>query len=169
MLLLSCRSDLESIKTLNDTESTPGMVAVKSEVIYTENGVPVAKVIAPVTKHFQFAKEPYTEFPDGISVYTFVDGKVVESYLTSKYALYYDKKKLWDVRYNVVAMNRKGEILNTEQLFWDEQKKLIYSDASVKITTAEGVIFGEGFTADEQLEDIEIKNSSGIIYLNEQN
>ncbi len=169
MLLLSCKSDLESIKTLDDTESTPGMVAVKSEVIYTENGVPVAKVIAPVTKHFQFAKEPYTEFPEGISVYTFTDGKVVESYLTAKYALYYDKKKLWDVRYNVVAMNRKGEILNTEQLYWDEQKKLIYSEASVKITTAEGVLFGEGFTADEQLEDIEIKNSSGIIYLNEQN
>jgi LPS export ABC transporter protein LptC len=167
MMLLSCKPDIESIKALSDRDSTPSMVAYNNEVIYTEGGVIVVKMTAPVTKHFQFAQEPYTEFPEGISVYNFSSEKTVESYLTAKYAIYYDKKKLWDARYNVVAMNKKGEILNTEQLFWDEQKKLIYSNDMVKITSAEGTIFGEGFEADEQLENIVVKKSSGIIYFDE--
>lgn len=167
MMLLSCKPDIESIKALTDRDSTPSMVAYNNEVIYTEGGVVVVKMTAPVTKHFQFAQEPYTEFPEGISVYNFSAEKTVDSYLTAKYAIYYDKKKLWDARYNVVAMNKKGEILNTEQLFWDEQKKMIYSNDMVKITSADGTIFGEGFEADDQLENIVIKKSSGIFYFEE--
>ncbi len=165
MLLLSCEPDMESIKALVDRENTPGIIAKKNEIIYTENGIPRLKLIAPVTKSFQFAPEPYTEFPEGIQLFTFSDGKSVESFLTAKYAVYYDKKKIWEARHNVVAMNKKGEILNTERLFWDEQKKIVYSNDFVKFTSVDGVIFGEGFEADELLENVEIKNSSGTIFV----
>lgn len=168
MLLLSCEPDMESIKALVDREKTPGIVAKKNEIIYTENGLPRLKLIAPITMSFQFAPEPYTEFPEGIQLYTFSDGKSVESFLTAKYAVHYDKKKMWEARNNVVAMNRKGEILNTEKLFWDEQKKIIYSNDFVKFTSVDGVIFGEGFEADELLENVEIKNTSGTIFVADQ-
>ena len=66
-----------------------------------------------------------------------------------------------------MATNRKGEILNTEQLFWDEVKKTIYSNDMVKITTSDGVIFGEGFESDENFDDWVIRKTSGIIYVEE--
>jgi hypothetical protein len=37
-------------------------------------------------------------------------------------------KELWEAKDSVVVINQAGEILNTEQLFWDERNKIIYSE-----------------------------------------
>jgi len=72
-------------------------------------------------------------------------------------------------RNNVVAMNKKGDILNTEELFWDEAKKEIYSIDNVKVTTADWVIFGKGFVSDERFVNWRIKKMSGSFYVDEEN
>lgn len=167
MLLSSCKTDLETVKALTDQESTPGVTAKNSEIIYTEEGMMKVKVLAPVTYSYQFAEEPYTDFPEGITVFNFGDSLNIVSQLTANYAIYYEKKKLWNARYNVVAMNSKGEILNTEQLFWDEEKKIIYSNDMVKITTEDGVTFGQGFESDEMFDDWVILKPTGTYYVNE--
>jgi len=159
LLLSSCKTDKETV--------TPGVTAKNSEIIYTEEGRIKVKVLAPVTFSYQFAEEPYTDFPEGITVFNFSDSLTIESQLTANYAIYYENKKLWNARYNVVAMNSKGEILNTEQLFWDEQKKIIYSQDMVKITTEDGVTFGEGFESDEMFNDWVILKPTGTYFIDE--
>jgi len=165
--LFSCKTDLETVKAMAEQENTPGVTAKNSEILYSEEGVLKLKVIAPVTQSYQFAEEPYTEFPEGITVFNYGDSLAIESQLTANYAIYYEKKKLWNARYNVVAENSKGEILNTEQLFWDEQKKTIYSNDMVKITTEDGVTFGEGFESDEMFNDWVILRPTGTYYVEE--
>ena len=66
-------------------------------------------------------------------------------------------------RNNVVVINEKGEKLNTEELVWDEEKELIYSNAFVKITTKDEIIMGTGMTANQNFTNYVIKNISGII------
>lgn len=167
LLLSSCKTDLETVKALTDQANTPGVTAKNSEILYTEEGKLKVKVLAPVTFSYQFAEEPYTDFPEGITVFNYSDSLTIESELTANYAIYYEKKKLWNARYNVVALNRKGEILNTESLFWDEQKKIIYSQEMVKITTEDGVTFGEGFESDEMFNEWVILKPTGTYYINE--
>jgi LPS export ABC transporter protein LptC len=167
ILLFSCKTDLEMVDAFADKERIPSITAKNIEIVYTELGQTKLHVIAPETQHYKFAEEPYTEFPKGITVYTFNDSLEVESQLTANFAIYYDEKKLWNAKYNVVAMNKKGEILNTEQLFWDETKKTIYSNDMVKITTGDGVIFGEGFDSDENFDNWVIKKTSGTIYVDD--
>ncbi len=167
ILLFSCKTDMEMVNAFSNQESIASVKASNIEILYTENGKLKVRIIAPSTQYFQYAEEPYTEFPEGIEVHKFDDTLAVESSLTASWALYYENKKLWNARYNVVATNRKGEILNTEQLFWDENKKTIYSNDMVKITTSDGVIFGEGFESDENFDDWVIRKTSGIIYVEE--
>ncbi len=167
LVFTACKNDMQVVNSLTEEENTPGIVAKNSEVIYTENGIVKLKVMAPTTKRFQFAEEPHTEFPDGITVFTYDDKNEEESNLTAKFAIYYEKKELWMVRNNVVAKNRKGEILNTEELFWDEKKKTIYSNVMVKITTKDGVTYGQGFESDERFEEWIIKRPTGEYNIDE--
>jgi len=160
-LFLSCTPDMEVVNALTDQKNTPGVTAKNSEVLYTEGGQVKIKVIAPLTKYYQFADEPYSEFPEGITVYTFDEKKNVESSITAKFAIYYEKKELWLARNNVVGMNRKGEILNTEELYWDQKKKIIYTDVNIKITQPDGVLYGKGLISDETFDNWEIKKPYG--------
>lgn len=166
-LLGSCTANIEQINALNDKHDTATIIAKNSEVIYTEYGRIKLKILAPESKVYQNTQEPYNEFPKGITVYTFNDSMVIESELTAKYAINYDYKGLWEASNNVVAKNSKGETLNTEHLFWDQKKKTIYSDDMVKITTTDGVQYGEGFLSDESFNNWEIKKPIGYYNLNE--
>ena len=146
-------------------QDIPSVTAKNATILYTENGILMIRVTAPVTEHFQFAPEPYTVFPEGITVHTYRDSMVLESTLTAKFATYWESKQLWMARYDVVASNAKGEVLNTEELYWDQGKKLIYGNDRVKITTADGVIFGDGFESDESFNEWVVKKPIGTLYV----
>lgn len=166
--LVSCTPNIDMINALDDKEDKASIVAKNSEIIYTENGRVKLRVIAPVTKYYQNRENPHTEFPEGITVYTFSDSMEIESELTSKYANYYEKKGLWEANNNVVAKNSKGETLNTEHLFWDQNKKTIYTEDMVKITMADGVQYGQGFRSDESFNNWEIKKPTSYFDLEEE-
>jgi hypothetical protein len=66
-----------------------------------------------------------------------------------------------------VAINEAGEKLETELLYWDQKKALIYTDRFVKITTEDQIVQGYGLESDPRLSKRRIKNLSAIIYINE--
>ncbi len=166
-VFVSCTTNIDMVNALEDKEEKATITAKNSEILYTESGRVKLKVLAPVIKYFQNTKDPYNEFPEGITVYTFSDSMEIESELTAKYANYYDSKGLWSASNNVIAKNSKGEILNTEHLYWNQKKKIIYTDDNVKITTSDGIQYGQGFLSDETFSNWEIKKPTSIYYLNE--
>jgi LPS export ABC transporter protein LptC len=168
MLLYSCKTDIERVQELAEREKVPSVAAKNIEIVYTENGKIKVKISAPESLYYQFAEEPYNEFPLGIVVINYTDSLTIDSQLTANYAIYYEKKKLWNARYNVVAVNSKGHVLKTEQLFWDEAAKRIYSNDMVKITTAEDEIFGEGFESDENFDNWVVRKITATFYFDEE-
>ena len=62
-----------------------------------------------------------------------------------------------------MVVNKKGEQLNTEELYWDEKKETIYSEVFVKITTDEEIIMGEGFEADQNFTNYTLSKVTGQI------
>lgn len=164
--LFSCNTKIDMADALEDKENTAFITARNSEILYTEKGLVKLKVIAPLTKNYQGREEPFTEFPEGITVYTYSDSMRIESELTAKYANYYERKGLWSASNNVIAKNDKGETLNTEHLYWDQLKKIIYTDDMVQITTSDGIQYGQGMTSDERFKNWEIKKPNSYYYLN---
>ncbi len=56
-----------------------------------------------------------------------------------------------------------NEHLETTDVTYDANKKMIFSDGDIKITREDGVIYGKGFESDTDLQNIIIKNERIII------
>lgn len=155
--LSACHADTSQIDDLWLPEDTATVAVFNSELIYTEQGRMKIKVYAPVTHRYQFTDEPYTQFDEGVEVNTYNDAMQVESKITAKFAQYIDKQEVWLARHNVVAQNYKGEVLYTEELYWDQKKRIIYTDVNVHIKTENGHVFGRGLISDDAFDNWEVK------------
>ena len=167
-LFFSCKNDIEIINTLTRVTDLPTESIHHVESIYSDSAKIQIRIKAAELRRYGNASEPYMEFPRGIEVLFYDDQAQVSSQLTANFAVYYEMQKLWEARDSVVAINVNGELLNTDLLFWDEEKGLIYSTRFVKITTADEVLFGEGLEANQDFTDWVIKKPKGTIYLEEE-
>ena len=167
-MLFSCRkNDIEVIRNLTGAGQLPNQTARNIETVYTDSAHTQLIIRAPFLKRFDSENNPYFEFPEGIYVEFYGKEEEVDSRLTAKYAIYYETDELWEARDSVVAINRFGEVLNSNLLFWDEKKKLIYTSQFVQISTTDELIFGEGFEAKQDFSDWKIKKVTGTIYFEE--
>ena len=82
---------------------------------------------------------------------------------TSKYAKYLDDKSLWELRDSVVAINEKNERLETELLYWDQEKDRVYTDRAVRITSEDDIVLGIGLESDSRFTNWWILNSKATI------
>lgn len=165
-LFFSCREKIDFIDTTLKAD-IPTQIVIDFITSYTDSAQLRLKMSAPIMEHYGKMEEPYSDFKGGLNVY-FYDNpatKDASGSLTSKFARYYESKKLWEVRDSVVAINDKGEILETELLFWDEDKEIIYTDKFVRIIQADQIIMGTGLESNIRFTKWIIKNVSGTIAL----
>jgi LPS export ABC transporter protein LptC len=166
-MFFSCKSDIKQINSLADIKNFPNQSAKNIEILYSDSAKVKMKIFAPVLHRFSDEKEPYVEFPDGITVYFYTAQKEVESSLKSNYAIFYEIPDIWEAKEDVVVVNRDGDVINTELLIWERKKELLHSDKFVKITTKDEILYGEGFEADQNFTNYTIHKPTGVINLNE--
>ena len=151
-----------------DILTLPSQAGKDIRTVYTDSGRIQLVLSTPLMETFDKTDEPYSEFKEGINV-LFHDGNEEPiASVTAKYAKYLDNKHLWELKDSVVAINEAGEKLETELLFWDQKKDIIYTDRFVRITTADQIIQGYGLESDPRLSKRRIKNLSATIYINEE-
>lgn len=159
VLFLSCRdNNLKTIKAFSHPPGAPEVVMDSMVLFHSDSAIVRFKLITPKLKVFEDENEPYTEFPDGFEIQQFNKQKEVTSNIYADYGIYYDNKGVWEARHNVVAITYAGDTLFTEELFWDEEKDIIYSEQFVKIINKEKTITGIGFESDLQMSEYFIKN-----------
>jgi len=158
----SCKDELHKSGLITSKANVNIEKGKGVEINYSERGMVRIKAIAPTATRFN-AAQPYFEFSDGIKLLFFNAINDTESTLTAKYATAVENSHEMTARDSVVVINKKGEILNTDELIWDENKKIIYSNSFVKITTADEIIYGNGMTANQNFTDYVIKNITGTI------
>ncbi len=166
--LFSCENDIEVIKAFSQDTLMPSQSMINAEIRYTDSARLQLRIQAPEIHRYSKLNQDYTEFPSGVFAEFFDTKGNVESQLESRYAIYYAEKDLWEVKDSVVVINQAGEILNTEQLFWDERNRTIYSESYVRVTRPNEVIMGEGFESDETFTRWKIKNIQGTIYIDDE-
>ncbi len=169
--LISCKNDIETINALTNEVDLPDVSGFNIEISYTDSGILKGKILAPEAHDYSRKEEPYTEFPKGIKVIFYDKSGNPESYIQANYAILYKKKQLWEGRNQVLAENQaKGEKLETEQIFWDQNEKLIYSEKFSTITNKDGVFYGEnGFEARENLSKWWMKGYKGKVNISDEN
>ncbi len=162
ILPVSCRqtAPVEEI----DKETLVTLQVNELKMIDSENGKLRYRFTTPLLEHYELAAQPYMEFRQGVYVETYNDStRLVESTLRADYAKFTEPLELWEARGNVVATNAKGEILETEQLFWDQQADKIYSQVDVSLTQEDGVSHGTGFESNSAMDNYRFYHPRGQV------
>ncbi|MEG0807979.1 MAG: LPS export ABC transporter periplasmic protein LptC [Alistipes sp.] len=134
-------------------------------IVMSQNGRRSYHFQTPLVEGYTMAREPYREFRKGVKITTYQDDSLstVDAVLTANYAIYYENRKLWEAKGDVVAEKSDGKTLYTQQLFWNAQTKKIYSNVDSKIVQSGGrdVFIGEGFESDEGFKDWRFRRMKG--------
>ena len=167
VICYSCNTDIRKIKELTTLDSIPDLTVRNILVKQSESGVITLELTAPQLNSYQ-GQDPYTEFPKGVRIIFYDSLMKPKSELTAKYGISWDNRRMMEAKGDVVVKNfAKQAQLNTEHLTWDENKKKMFSDQYVKITTPEKIITGKSMESDEVFDNWVVRNVSGTFYVNE--
>ena len=160
----SCQTDIQTINQVASRQKLPSETMLDAEILYSDSGKVKMKLTGPHLDTYSGDK-PYIEFPKGVNVLFYDDSMKVNSRLKADYGIRYEKEGKMEVKRNVEVVNIKNEKLNTEDLIWEEAKDKIYTDAFVKITTKDEVMYGDGLESNQDFTKYRIKNIKGTINL----
>jgi LPS export ABC transporter protein LptC len=132
----------------------------------TEEAILKAKLKARIQWTYEDGDQHY---PEGINIIFFEDNGDTTATLTGNEATYNKEEDLYRVWGNVRIDNReKKQKLNTEELFWEPDKKEIYTDKFVVIETDGEVIQGEGMEAADDFSTYRIMKPTGSFFIEEE-
>lgn len=166
--LLACQTDLKKVDQALDRSVLNSEKAEGVTIYYSKEGHTKAELLTPVFKHMQRSNPPYIEMPLGLKVTFFDDSLNTTSVLTAKYGKLFESNNNVLVRDSVVVKNDRQEMLQTEELVWNEKLQKFYTDQFVKISTPTQIIYGDGLESNQQFTEYKITNVTGVIGVNQQ-
>jgi LPS export ABC transporter protein LptC len=168
-IFLCCKNDIETINRITETNSLPSFVVTDLETSFSDSGHIKLKIYAPELVRYDKAEVQYDEYPQGIKVEFFNTSMEVTGTLKCNYAKYLINEEIWEAKSDVEVNNSAAsEKINTEQLFWDMKKETIYSEKFVRITTADEILFGEGFDSNQEFTKWKIVKPTGTIKIKDE-
>jgi len=172
--LFSCSNDMEVLKKFIDEEIEPDVVGIRVEVLHSDSARLIMKLVTPLFKEFNSAKERRQEFPEGVHVWLYEITGELRAEITANRARHDLETGVIEANGNVVVIDAEGKKLETEQLFFDQKKGEVYSNKYTKMTkdgSYEGS--GESFWAKQDFSVYRFSNRSGVgrttIYYTEDN
>ena len=135
------------------------------DIIYSDSAKVKAKGYAPILdKVTPSVGELYSEMPKGVKIQFFNNLLQTTGNITSGYAISRETQKITIFRKNVIVISDKITF-KTEELIWDENKRL-YSSPYGTVTTKDGdVITGTEFSAPQDFSSYKIIQASGSTYI----
>lgn len=141
--------------------------AIQVESYLSQDGKLRAKLKAPLM--IRVAGDTISvEFPNKLHCDFYDDSTQLETWLDSKYGIYYENLNKVYLRDSVVVITVKGDTLKSPDLWWDQGTKMFYTD---KYATYHGVgknIYGgKGMEATQDLKRIMFKETTGNLKVSE--
>lgn len=166
LFLASCGED-----DLKNAARLPAKVSLnvdrtkKVDIIYSDSAKVKARGFAPVLDKVTPGDKPgYQEMPQGVKINFLDDSLKIKGSITSDYAIMKDAERTATFKRNVVVVN-ENMTFNTEELVWDQNKKLFLSPKGV-VTKPDGTVLNAiDFSATEDFSFITWKNGSGELYV----
>jgi len=162
-MLFACKNKLSEVVAIDFSDTLPDVSARNIEFTFSDSAKVQLRLSGPLMHSYE-RDDPYMVFPEGFLVEFFDSALNITTTITGDYGIHYREKKYMEARQNVVVINfETGERLDTEELIWDLKRKKIYSNKFVKITSEDGVLFGDGLEAEQDFSKRRIINPTGEI------
>jgi LPS export ABC transporter protein LptC len=163
-LMFACTTHtMEHTEAVADRATVPRLRASEVTTVISDSGVTRYRIYTQKWDMYDKAIPPYQEFPQGIYLEKFDSLLNIDANIESDYAKYLDNEHLWELRGNVRLMNIKGELFESERIFWNERSEKVYSDTLVKITQTNRIINAVGFESNQQMTKYTFRQTTGII------
>lgn len=151
-LLLPKKEEVKRyVPNASDGETTPTMATTDVSTLISDSGYTKYHVTAPLWQMFEDAEEPFWKFPLGMELEQYDPEMRPESTVICDSAIYFSRKRLWRLDGNVVMVNTQADSFLTQQLFWDQSARKIYSDSFIHIVRTDRTIEGFGFESDQSM------------------
>lgn len=154
--------DKNLAEAITERDSLPSMRSLGVTTLISDSGITRYKIITEEWTVFDKKDPPYWAFEKGVYLEKFDSLFRIDASIKADTAYYYEKKKLWELKGNVQIHSQRGDKFSTQQLYWDENKKRIYSEKFIQIEQEDKMITGYGFESNQELTEYEIKNTTGI-------
>ena len=156
-LLLGCR---QKEATVPIEYNGPLSEMEDVSMLYSEKDRVRVKMLAAKILEF---KNGDKEFPEGLYLEFYNQAGIMTSTLKANHAFYFKEEDQWRGRGKVEVKNiEKNQQLNTEELFWKETTRKIFTDKFVTIKLENEVIYGTGLDATQDLSYYTIRKPEGI-------
>ncbi|MGM9845378.1 MAG: LPS export ABC transporter periplasmic protein LptC [Muribaculaceae bacterium] len=158
----SCGEEQHSyVANVGDTVAT--MATTDVETFISDSGYTRYHITAPVWRMYDEAQEPYWLFPQGLQLEHYDLAMHVQGRVNALEARYFSRKRLWQLDGNVRMVNTLRDSFLTEQLFWDQAARKVYSDSFIHIVRTDRIIEGYGFESNENMTAYIVRRPTGII------
>lgn len=161
VLLAACGEEKHSYVS-NLTEATPTMSTVNVNTFISDSGYTRYFITTPVWNIYDEAQEPCWKFPQGIELEQYDLALKPAANMRCDSATYLSNKHIWRLDGNVVMVNVHRDSFLTQQVYWDQARREVYSDSFVHIVRADRIIEGYGFSSNESMTRYDVNRPTGI-------
>lgn len=162
----SCESNFRDVQKMGFAEFSPSGDADGINLKYTDSGRITANLVSPKMLDYATVEFPFTEFPKGIHL-TLYDKNGKETYIDAKYAVSHKATNLIDLKNNVKISNQQGQLLETEQLYYDQKNEWFFTEKKFKFTSPKGISYGEGIDFSKDFKKVNSQKISGEVQSSE--
>lgn len=157
LLFSACENDENVLRERNKKRMGVDE-AQKVELLYSQSGKVRSRLTAPIMLRYQDTL-PRVEFPNSVHIDFFDSTMQIESVVDAKYGRYIEGQNKAYLRDSVVAIQlSKQDTVRCEELLWDQNKQIFYTDKPATITKKDGTIIPatKGLKASQDFKKIEL-------------
>jgi LPS export ABC transporter protein LptC len=160
-MFFSCQDNYKEVQKIGVSENEPIGEAENFNLKYTDSGRVTVNLISPKRLDYSNRDFPYEEFPEGINLYLY-DKENNKSTVVSDYAITYKKTSLIDLQGNVVITTHDGNVLKSDQLYFDQKREWLFTNTPVTFRSGQDIIHGNRFDSNKDFTNAEVLEVTGI-------
>ena len=162
-LIISCNEENKIVSSNNN--KVPLSIANNFSMTYTDSML--TKSIVSGKTHYDFSNDPlnYSELYDDVEFKIFDNNKT--SNINSDYAIIYNSFRFMEFRGNVVINTSEGELLKTDQLFYDIENEWLFTEKKFEYSDNTNKIIAQRLDSNRDFTDLVTGNLTGTINVSE--
>lgn len=164
-VLISCDEDYAAVNK-NQNNNFPSQILNNANIVQRDSGMIKLRATAPLIEKYEYIDSPYVVARKGIDI-LFYDKKKPDTpgKIKAKYAKWNEKKKFYEAKGNVRIVTNENQMFAMQSVYWDQNKKLIYTSDTVYVTDKDGstLVGANGMKAKDDFSEYTFFNNSGDI------
>jgi len=157
----ACENDLSEVNRLTGSAEKSIEIITDVEILYSDSARMKVRITGDTLIRYLTTPNGRDVFPHGVKFEFYNDSGQVSSTLTAKKAERLMKKQQVICSDSVLLKSVNGEEIFTNELIWDEPKKIVFTEKFVRLSKPNEVIYSYGFRSNQDFTRYEIKAVSG--------